>query len=225
MAIAASVAADARPISCSPCAGSGQALYVGLAEDAFVVASEPYGVVEETDSLPAPRRRDPGRPGQPRASRGQIVVLDGAARRHRRRASSGWSYDGTELPGRRRRAGHGPRSPPATSTAATSRTSCSRRSPRRRASFRKTLRGKLVEARRRPRASSSATTTLPAGGARPAAPTGGIRRVLRHRPGHRRGRRPEPRRGARTDARRHATCVVEAAAGDRAVRASACATT
>ena len=28
--------------------GSGQALYVGLAEDAFVVASEPYGLVEET---------------------------------------------------------------------------------------------------------------------------------------------------------------------------------
>ena len=29
--------------------GSGQSLYVGLAEDAFVVASEPYGLVEETD--------------------------------------------------------------------------------------------------------------------------------------------------------------------------------
>jgi len=29
--------------------GSGQALYVGLADDAFVVASEPYGLVEETD--------------------------------------------------------------------------------------------------------------------------------------------------------------------------------
>ena len=28
--------------------GSGQALYVGLAEDAFLVASEPYGLVEET---------------------------------------------------------------------------------------------------------------------------------------------------------------------------------
>ncbi len=28
--------------------GSGQGLYIGLAEDAFVVASEPYGVVEET---------------------------------------------------------------------------------------------------------------------------------------------------------------------------------
>ena len=26
--------------------GSGQALYVGLADDSFIVASEPYGVVE-----------------------------------------------------------------------------------------------------------------------------------------------------------------------------------
>src|SRR5262249_52807673 len=28
--------------------GSGQALYVGFADDAFIVASEPYGLVEET---------------------------------------------------------------------------------------------------------------------------------------------------------------------------------
>jgi glucosamine--fructose-6-phosphate aminotransferase (isomerizing) len=32
-------------------AGSGQSLYVGLADNAFVVASEPYGLVEETDSF------------------------------------------------------------------------------------------------------------------------------------------------------------------------------
>jgi glucosamine--fructose-6-phosphate aminotransferase (isomerizing) len=31
--------------------GSGQSLYVGLADNAFVVASEPYGLVEETDSF------------------------------------------------------------------------------------------------------------------------------------------------------------------------------
>ncbi|MEX0791191.1 MAG: SIS domain-containing protein, partial [Actinomycetota bacterium] len=30
--------------------GSGQGLYVGLAEDAYVVASEPYGVIEEADT-------------------------------------------------------------------------------------------------------------------------------------------------------------------------------
>ncbi|HLY81535.1 MAG TPA: glucosamine-6-phosphate synthase, partial [Acidimicrobiales bacterium] len=30
--------------------GSGQALYIGLAEDAYIVASEPYGLVEETSA-------------------------------------------------------------------------------------------------------------------------------------------------------------------------------
>ena len=67
--------------------GSGQALYVGLAEDAFIVASEPYGVVEETDHLPPHGRRDAGRSGQPdrqpgpdhRAPRRRA----GDARRHR----------------------------------------------------------------------------------------------------------------------------------------------
>ena len=33
--------------------GSGQALYVGLADDCYIVASEPYGVVEETMPLRA----------------------------------------------------------------------------------------------------------------------------------------------------------------------------
>ena len=47
--------------------GSGQALYVGLAEDCFVVASEPYGLVEETPRVPAPRRRDAGRTPTTRA--------------------------------------------------------------------------------------------------------------------------------------------------------------
>ena len=40
--------------------GSGQALYVGLADDAFIVASEPYGLVEETQHVPAHGRRDAG---------------------------------------------------------------------------------------------------------------------------------------------------------------------
>jgi glucosamine--fructose-6-phosphate aminotransferase (isomerizing) len=46
--------------------GSGQALYVGLAEDAFVVASEPYGLVEETSRY----LRMDGEAG------GQVIVLD-----------------------------------------------------------------------------------------------------------------------------------------------------
>jgi len=68
--------------------GSGQALYIGLAEDAFVVASEPYGVVEVTARY---LRMDGETTG------GQIVVLD--------RAGAGTvegitrlAYDGSPLP-------------------------------------------------------------------------------------------------------------------------------
>ena len=48
--------------------GSGQGLYVGLADDCFIVASEPYGVVEETSRY----IRLDGESG------GEIVVLHGA---------------------------------------------------------------------------------------------------------------------------------------------------
>ncbi|HEX5616201.1 MAG TPA: SIS domain-containing protein [Acidimicrobiia bacterium] len=76
--------------------GSGQALYVGLADDAFVVASEPYGLVEEATRyvrLDGETELDPGDP----STQGQIVALDaraagtldGIVRR---------SYDGRELP-------------------------------------------------------------------------------------------------------------------------------
>jgi glutamine---fructose-6-phosphate transaminase (isomerizing) len=54
--------------------GSGQALYVGLAEDCFIVASEPYGVVEET----ATYVRMDGETATAAGSRGQVFVLDGA---------------------------------------------------------------------------------------------------------------------------------------------------
>jgi glucosamine--fructose-6-phosphate aminotransferase (isomerizing) len=47
--------------------GSGQGLYIGLGDDCFVVASEPYGVVEETSRYV----RMDGEQG------GEIVVLDG----------------------------------------------------------------------------------------------------------------------------------------------------
>ncbi|MSW57109.1 MAG: glucosamine-6-phosphate synthase, partial [Actinobacteria bacterium] len=49
VAIAAS-AADAADSLLLALRGTGQALYIGLAEDSFIVASEPYGVVEETAS-------------------------------------------------------------------------------------------------------------------------------------------------------------------------------
>ena len=73
--------------------GSGQALYVGLAEDAYVVASEPYGVVEETSTY----LRMDGETSPGASAPGQIVVLD--------RAGAGtvdgirrFAFDGIALP-------------------------------------------------------------------------------------------------------------------------------
>jgi glucosamine--fructose-6-phosphate aminotransferase (isomerizing) len=68
--------------------GSGQSLYIGLAGDAYVVASEPYGLVEETSHY---LRMD----GE--STQGQIVVL----RRDRAGTLAGMSrskYTGTPLP-------------------------------------------------------------------------------------------------------------------------------
>ena len=77
--------------------GSGQALYVGLAEDAYIVASEPYGIVEETARYLRMDGETPGNAENPNASRGQIIELDGAHAGELggvlRRA-----YDGTDLP-------------------------------------------------------------------------------------------------------------------------------
>lgn len=76
--------------------GSGQGLYVGLSEDAFIVASEPYGLVEQATSFfrldgESPADRADG------STRGQIVVLDddraGSLDGVRR-----YAYDGRELP-------------------------------------------------------------------------------------------------------------------------------
>ena len=67
--------------------GSGQGLYVGLAEDRFIVASEPYGVVEETLHY----LRLDGEHG------GEIVALD-AAHAGEPAGIRRLRYDGTELP-------------------------------------------------------------------------------------------------------------------------------
>ena len=77
--------------------GSGQALYVGVAEDAFIVASEPYGVVEETAEFLRMDGETPADPDNPTGSRGQIVELrvEGAGTVG---GIGRWSYDGTELP-------------------------------------------------------------------------------------------------------------------------------
>ena len=58
---------------CSRSAAAGRRLYVGLADDAYVVASEPYGVVEECDHylrLDGETMLVPGEPG----TQGQIAV-------------------------------------------------------------------------------------------------------------------------------------------------------
>ncbi|HEY7107643.1 MAG TPA: SIS domain-containing protein [Acidimicrobiia bacterium] len=77
--------------------GSGQALYVGLAEDEFVVASEPYGLVEETARYLRMDGETPADPARASASRGQVVILDaeraGTVEGIRRQA-----FDGTALP-------------------------------------------------------------------------------------------------------------------------------
>ena len=76
--------------------GSGQGLYVGLAEDAFVVASEPYGVVEMTDEYLRMDGETPADPDDPGASRGQIVELD-AALAGTVEGIRRYSYDGRDL--------------------------------------------------------------------------------------------------------------------------------
>jgi len=87
VAIAASMAASPERLHLA-LRGSGQALYVGLADDAFVVASEPYGLVEET----AEYVRMEGE-----ASGGQIVVLD-RARAGELAGITRLGYDGTRAP-------------------------------------------------------------------------------------------------------------------------------
>ena len=73
--------------------GSGQALYVGLADDSFVVASEPYGVVEETSRY----LRMDGEVAGPSGENGQVVVLDTASAGEVTGISR-LAYDGTEDP-------------------------------------------------------------------------------------------------------------------------------
>jgi glucosamine--fructose-6-phosphate aminotransferase (isomerizing) len=79
--------ADAPGVLFLALRGSGQSLNVGLAEDAFVVASEPYGLVEETNRY----LRMDGENG------GQVVTcsLTGAGTLE---GISRCRYDGTELP-------------------------------------------------------------------------------------------------------------------------------
>src|SRR5207302_6054236 len=96
VAIAANAAADPGALLLA-LRGSGQALYIGLADDAFVVASEPYGVVEETAIYLRMDGETPGNPENPQTSRGQIIELD-AALAGSIEGITRQSYDGTILP-------------------------------------------------------------------------------------------------------------------------------
>ena len=77
--------------------GSGQALYVGLAEDAFVVASEPYGLIEETAAYVRMDGETPADNARASATRGQVVVVD-TAHAGTIEGISRVAFDGTPLP-------------------------------------------------------------------------------------------------------------------------------
>jgi len=94
VAIAASSAAEPSDLLLA-LRGSGQALYIGLAEDSYIVASEPYGVVEDTVTYLRLDGDIPADPSNP-ASRGQVVCLRGGVAG----SAAGierWAYDGTGL--------------------------------------------------------------------------------------------------------------------------------
>ncbi len=92
MAVAASLAAEPGRLLLAV-RGSGQSLYVGVADDAYVVASEPYGVVAETNRYV---RIDGEATVGPARARGQVVVVDGDE--SGLAGISRWTYDGVALP-------------------------------------------------------------------------------------------------------------------------------
>lgn len=75
--------------------GSGQGLYVGLAQDRFIVASEPYGTVEETMNFVRLDGETPRDPLQP-STRGQVVRLRGD-QAGTLAGMSMYSYDGVQI--------------------------------------------------------------------------------------------------------------------------------
>ena len=85
--------------------GSGQALYVGEAGQSYVVASEPYGLVEECRQYVRLDGETPSDPANPVGSRGQIMLVGtppppaaGEPAAAEFTALRRFSYDSTELP-------------------------------------------------------------------------------------------------------------------------------
>ena len=151
--------------------GSGQGVFVGLAEDAFVVASEPYGVVEDSDVYLRMDGETPADPDNPTASQGQILRLRGSLAGDRAGVER-FAYDGTPLP-----IGDDEWKQPAVTTRDIDRGAAPHfllkeisESP---LSFRKTLRGRLVDDGGRFRVNLPAETISPAVAGRMA----GFRRV------------------------------------------------
>ena len=77
--------------------GSGQALYVGLAEDAFIVTSEPYGLIEEAAEYVRMDGEAPADVQRAASTRGQVIVLD-AEGAGTLEGITRMAYDGTLLP-------------------------------------------------------------------------------------------------------------------------------
>ena len=77
--------------------GSGQAIYVGIADNSYVVASEPYGVVEDASQWIRMDGEKPADPQNPISSAGQIIQLD-ATKAGDLQGVTRLAYDGTELP-------------------------------------------------------------------------------------------------------------------------------
>lgn len=76
--------------------GSGQGVFIGQAEDCFIIASEPYGVVEDSSVYLRMDGETPADPDNPLASQGQIVRLSGNQAGEAGGVSR-YSYDGTQL--------------------------------------------------------------------------------------------------------------------------------
>ena len=92
-------AADVPDVVALALRGSGQALYVGSAGPSYVIASEPYGLVEECRTYVRLDGETPSDPANPVGSRGQIMLVHtpaGAAAELT--ALRRFSYDGSDLP-------------------------------------------------------------------------------------------------------------------------------
>ncbi len=77
--------------------GSGQGVFIGRAEDCFVVASEPYGIVEDAVSYLRMDGESSADPSNPGASQGQIVRISGQLAGDDDGVTR-FAYDSTPLP-------------------------------------------------------------------------------------------------------------------------------